>query len=106
MNSSDKSIADATGKMKQWIVQAYNDVKQEVQQTNSFYSSSLMIQLFLRRVVEINFIEGCYDKVRRVWMIDLIWFDLMLLKNEDGVWLVDLWEFNRKLFAWRDWSSM
>lgn len=66
MNSSDKSIADATGKMKQWIVQAYNDVKQEVQQTNSFYSSSLMIQLFLRRVVEINFIEGCYDKVRRV----------------------------------------
>ena len=63
MNSSDTSISDATVKVKNWIIQSYNEVKQAVQNMNSFYSSSLMIQLFLRRVVEIYFIEGCYDKV-------------------------------------------
>ena len=63
MNSSETSINDAILKVKNWILQSYNDVKQAVQDLNSFYSSSLMIQLFLRRVVEIYFIEGCYDKV-------------------------------------------
>ena len=63
MNSSDESIADAIVKLKQWILLECNILQTEVSQHNSLYSSSLMIQLFLRRVVEIYFIEGCYSKV-------------------------------------------
>lgn len=77
MSSSDTSINDATVKVKNWIIQSYNEVKQAVQNMNSFYSSSLMIQLFLRRVVEIYFIEGCYDKVGLfVMMIMLFLFHI------------------------------
>ena len=63
MNNSDESIADAIAKLKQWILLECNILQEEVSQHNALYSSSLMIQLFLRRVVEIYFIEGCYSKV-------------------------------------------
>lgn len=63
MNSSDVSIGDAIVKLKQWIILECNILQTEVSQHNSFYTSSLMVQLFLRRVVEIYFIEGCYSKV-------------------------------------------
>ena len=76
MNSSNESITDAIVKLKQWILLECNILQTEVSQHNSLYSSSLMIQLFLRRVVEIYFIEGCYSKVEdrfdlkcRLWII-------------------------------------
>ena len=67
MNNSDESIADAIAKLKQWILLECNILQEEVSQHNALYSSSLMIQLFLRRVVEIYFIEGCYSKVGGSW---------------------------------------
>lgn len=63
MNSTDASIEDCIMKLKSWIQFEYNKVKTEVCQYNHFYSSSLMIQLFLRRVVEMYYIERCYPKV-------------------------------------------
>ena len=63
MNSSNASIEDSLSKLKSWILEEYNKVKREICQQNSFYASSLMIQLFLRRVVEMYYIEHCYSKV-------------------------------------------
>lgn len=63
MNSTDASIEDCITKLKSWIQFEYNKVKTEICQHNQFYSSSLMIQLFLRRVVEMYYIERCYPKV-------------------------------------------
>lgn len=63
MNSSDASIEDSLTKLKLWIQEEYNKVKTEICQSNPFYTSSLMIQLFLRRVVEMYYIEHCYMKV-------------------------------------------
>ena len=63
MNSTDDSIRDAMMKIKSWILLDYNKIKVELVSSNQYYASSLMVQLFIRRVVEMSLIEGCYNKV-------------------------------------------
>ena len=63
MNSTDASIEDALVKLQSWIQFEYTKVKTEICSKNAYYDSSLMIQLFLRRVVEMYYIERCYPKV-------------------------------------------
>ena len=63
LNSSDNSIQDCISKIHSWIELEYSKVKVEISKRNPFYASSLMIQLFLRRVVEMYYIERCYDKI-------------------------------------------
>ena len=46
MNSTDASIEDALIKLKSWIQFEYTKVKTEICSKNSYYDSSLMIQLF------------------------------------------------------------
>ena len=64
MNGTDNSIRDAMVKIKSWILLDYNKVREELFHSSQFYASSLMVQLFIRRVVEMALIEGCYAKVR------------------------------------------
>lgn len=63
MNSTNDSIRDAMVKIKSWILLDYNKIKVELVSSNQYYASSLMVQLFIRRVVEMSLIEGCYNKV-------------------------------------------
>lgn len=63
LNSSDQSIQDCITKLQTWIEAEYVKVKTEISQHNAYYASSLMIQLFIRRVVEMYYIERCYEKL-------------------------------------------
>ena len=63
LNSTDPSIQDCILKLQSWIEAEYAKVKAEISRNNPYYASSLMIQLFIRRVVEMYFIERCYDKL-------------------------------------------
>lgn len=70
MNGTDNSIQDAMVKIKSWILLDYNKVREELSHSSQFYASSLMVQLFIRRVVEMALIEGCYNKVRLLLLCD------------------------------------
>ena len=69
MNGTDNSIRDAMVKIKSWILLDYSKVREELSHSSQFYAS-LMVQLFIRRVVEMALIEGCYAKVRLCLLCD------------------------------------
>ena len=71
MDSTDTSIQDARTKLKSWIISEYDKVKAQISQHNQYYASSLMIQLFLRRVVEMYIIDNCYPKVAFFFVFSL-----------------------------------
>ena len=62
--TSDKTaIAAATTELKQRIVENADLIQSVMEKRKVSCTSSLLTRLFLRRVVELFIVEGCYAKV-------------------------------------------
>ena len=64
MKSTKSAISEAAEELKQRTLEEFDLLMPMVTKQKACYGSSLLVQLFLRRVVEMYIVETCYPKVR------------------------------------------
>ena len=73
MLHTDKvALSEAAGDLRRRTLEEFNSVLSIVVKQKACYTSSLLVQFFLRRVVEMYIVEQCYAKVcvEECWQSD------------------------------------